>query len=362
MIIQQNGFFNFFLLKFKILSFSTLLIRLCVFFLVTFLSVLICFSSLRASVHPLAYVSCEGGIAIIDIEKNEKLKTIALPGSMLRGIGIDKEGKTLFVADKSTRSLLILDANNGRIKKTIRLGQNPEFLRLHPERKFLFVSYEPDLSESTSPIGAKIAQIDIQKERIDNEFSGGKETEAIEFSQDGSKLLVANEGENSIGLYDIETRREIRRIDLQKIGTRPRGLKKAPQEEIYAVTFENSNTLALFDNHFSLLKATTTASGPYGVVFDPSGKKLLVLAFRDRKLQVFDSQNLKLLAEAPVGMRSWHFTFSPDGKKILVASGRSDALYVFDADNYKELAKIEGIKMPWGIITYPLSYGSLDSP
>ncbi|WP_235277658.1 beta-propeller fold lactonase family protein [Methylacidiphilum kamchatkense] len=348
-------------MKFKILSFSTLSIRLWVFFFIPFLSMLICFSSVRAGVHPLAYVSCEGGIAIIDIEKNEKLKTISLPGSMLRGIGIDKEGKTLFVADKSTQSLLILDASNGQIKNTIRLGQNPEFLRLDPERKFLFVSYEPELSES-SPIGAKIAQIDIQKEKIDNEFSGGKETEAIEFSKDGSKLLVANEGENSIGLYDIETRREIRRIDLQKIGTRPRGLKRAPQEEIYAVTFENSNTLALFDHNFSLLKATTTASGPYGVAFDPSGKRVLVLAFRDRKLQVFDSQNLKLLAEAPVGMRSWHFTFSPDGRKILVASGRSDAIHVFDANNYKELAKIEGIKMPWGIITYPLSYGSLDSP
>ncbi|QSR88858.1 beta-propeller fold lactonase family protein [Methylacidiphilum caldifontis] len=310
----------------------------------------------------LGFVSHEGGITLIDIAKNLKLKEIVLPGSFLRGIGLSAEGKTLFVADKSSGSVLVVDIDEGKIINTIALGQNPEFLRIHPLKKTLFVSYEPDKNQSGSSNRAKIAQIDIHKEKILKEFLSGEETEAIEFSADGTKLLVSNEGENTIGIYDISSGKEIKRQSVQAIGLRPRGLKRAPFGDIYAVTFENSNKVALFDKDFSLIKEAPTASGPYGLAFDPSAKKLLVLAFRDRKLQVFEVPTLKLIAEAPVGERSWHFTFSPDGKKILVASGRSNKLIVLDAVNFKELATIEGIKAPWGIVTFPPSYGSLDNP
>ncbi|ACD83286.1 beta-propeller fold lactonase family protein [Candidatus Methylacidiphilum infernorum] len=334
------------------------------FLRISLLSFFIIINNLFGKEHDLAFVSHEGGITVIDIDSDQKLKEIALPGSFLRGLGMSRDGKTLFSVDKITGSVFVIDVDKAAIEKSIPVGQNPEFLRIHPQRKMLFVSYEPQsVKEATGDGTAKIAEIDIAGEKVEKEFSAGMETEALEFSQDGTKLLVANEGDSSIGIYDISSGKEIKKVDVQQIGLRPRGLKRAPTGEIYAVTFENSNKVALFDKDFVLLKETSTASGPYGVSFDPSSKKLFVLAFRDRKLQVFEVPTLKLIAEASIaGDRCWHFTFSPDGKKILVASGRSDKIIVLDADNYTKRAIIEGIKNPWGIVTFPPSEGSLDNP
>jgi len=80
------------------------------------------------------------------------------------------------------------------------------------------------------------------------------------------------------------------------------------------------------------------------------------------KLQVFDADSLNLLAEVPVGKRCWHFTFTPDDSKILLACGRSNNIVVVDPNSYKQIATIEGLKLPWGIVTYPRSYGSLGLP
>ena len=81
-----------------------------------------------------------------------------------------------------------------------------------------------------------------------------------------------------------------------------------------------------------------------------------------RKLQVFSADSLNLLAEVPTGQRCWHFTFTPDDSKILLACGRSGNVVVIDANSYKPLQTIEGFKLPWGIVTYPRSYGSLGLP
>jgi YVTN family beta-propeller protein len=81
-----------------------------------------------------------------------------------------------------------------------------------------------------------------------------------------------------------------------------------------------------------------------------------------QKMQVFDSDSLQLIAEIPIGQRCWHFTFTPDDSKILLACGRSSNIVVIDPNSYKPITTIPGFNLPWGIVTYPRSYGSLGLP
>jgi YVTN family beta-propeller protein len=55
------------------------------------------------------------------------------------------------------------------------------------------------------------------------------------------------------------------------------------------------------------------------------------------------------------------FTFTPDDKKILLACGKSDAVLVIDAESFAVTSQIEVKNLPWGIVTYPKSMGSLDN-
>jgi YVTN family beta-propeller protein len=128
------------------------------------------------------------------------------------------------------------------------------------------------------------------------------------------------------------------------------------------VTLEASGKLLLLDPNLQVIKVAETAAKPYGLAFDRTGKKIFVAAAMARKLQIFSSDTLQLLGEVPVGQRCWHFTFTPDDSKILLACGRSNNVVVVDAVSYKPIRTIEGFKLPWGIVTYPKSYGSLDLP
>jgi len=125
---------------------------------------------------------------------------------------------------------------------------------------------------------------------------------------------------------------------------------------------ESSGTLLTMDPSFKVIKSVPTAAKPYGVAFDRAGKRIFVSAAQASKLQVFSADSLQLLAEVPTGKRCWHFTFTPDDSRILLACGRSNNVVVIDASSYKVVGTIEGFKLPWGIVTYPRSYGSLGLP
>jgi YVTN family beta-propeller protein len=125
---------------------------------------------------------------------------------------------------------------------------------------------------------------------------------------------------------------------------------------------EASGTLLKMDMNFNVLKSVPTAAKPYGESFDRAGKRVFVAAAMARKLQVFDPDTLNLIAEVPIGQRCWHFTFTPDDSKILLACGRSNNIVVVDPSSYKQVGTIEGLNLPWGIVAYPRSFGSLGLP
>ena len=57
-----------------------------------------------------------------------------------------------------------------------------------------------------------------------------------------------------------------------------------------------------------------------------------------------------------------YVTFTPDDSQILVACGRSNEVVVIDAKTMEPVKRIEDKKLPWGVVTYPKAYGSLDVP
>ncbi len=183
--------------------------------------------------------------------------------------------------------------------------------------------------------------------------TAGQETEGIEFSRDGKQMLVANESQDTIGVFNEADGTHVRDVDLKSYGIRPRGVKADPQGTGYAVTMEASGTLLTMDSNLNVIKSVPTAAKPYGLAFDRAGKRIFVSAALAGKLQVFSADSLQLLAEVPTGKRCWHFTFTPDDSKILLACGRSNNVVVIDANSYKPLGTIEGFKLPWGIVDLP---------
>jgi len=325
----------------------------------------------------VAYVTAQdGGISVIDLETLEVVKQVFPPNVAPRGLGLTLNGEYLLTANENTADATVFDTRGMRLKlvKRMPVGDNPEFVKINPSGTEMFTSYEPG-SEGGPPTPgeeegeteqagppAQVVAFSTKSWSQVISFVAGPSTEGLEFSPDGSRLLVANEDQNTVGVYDTATGERTDLIDLSKVGVRPRGVKRSPLNNGYAVTMEGSGTLVMLDSNFKVLRSIQTDAKPYGVAFDKSGKRIFVAAALAQKLQVFDAGTLNEIGETSIGKRCWHFTFTPDGSKLLLACGRSDDVYVVDANTYKVIKTIGGFQTPWGILTYPRSYGSLGLP
>jgi YVTN family beta-propeller protein len=324
----------------------------------------------------VAYVSEEdGGISEIDLSTLKVIRRVEPSDLAPRGLAVTFDGKYVITSNKNTSDGAVFSTPDLSLIRRIHIGESPEFIKINPAGDRLFATFEP--SSEGGPPGAPKAKNDGHDENgppaqiasfhVGDWVPGptstaGPETEGIEFSGDGKLMLVANESQETIGVFDEATGRHLRDVDLRPYGMRPRAVKVSPQGKQYAVTMESSGTLLTMDPNFNVIKSVPTAAKPYGVAFDRAGKRILVSAALAGKLQVFSADSLQLLAEVSTGTRCWHFTFTPDDSRILLACGRSNNVVVIDASSYKLVGTIEGFKLPWGIVTYPRSYGSLGLP
>ena len=328
----------------------------------------------------VAYVSNQkGNVTVIDLATFEPVSEIDVGAPGPRGIGVTADGKLLVTANVDGGDISLVDRETGKLLKRVPIGKNPEFVRIRGDRAF--VSFEPAslggpppkpgsdeakalaaAREDDDEEPARIAVVDLIEGKVIRAITGGMETEGIEFSADGTKILVTNEADETVTVHDIESGALVKTISTREFGNRPRGIKMAPDGQSYVASIEYGNKLVVLDSEFNVVKTVSTGAVPYGLSFDRDGKRLFVALAKGKVIQVFDTSTYEPIAEVKTGTRCWHFTFTPDDKHILIACGRSDEVVVIDVETLKPVKHITDLKMPWGIVTYPNSVGSLDVP
>lgn len=326
-----------------------------------------------------AYVSNQkGGVTVIDLNTYTAGADIDVQGDEPRGIAITEDGKLLVVATRENGSVSIIDTATNQVISQVKVGQNPEFVRI--KGNFAFVSYEPsakggpppapgsaeaaaaakeDADEDKEP--ARIGIIDLKSGKKIREITGGPETEGIEFSKDGKQLIVTNEADNTVTVHSMKTGKLLKTIKTHEYGDRPRGIKVSPDGKTYLATLEYGNRFLVMDKKFKVLRTVDTGATPYGISYDRKGERIFVAANKAKTLEVYNAKTYEKIKDIPTGNRCWHFSFTPDDKEILLACGKSDAVMVIDTDKLEVTQQIENKKLPWGVVTYPKSMGSLDT-
>jgi YVTN family beta-propeller protein len=328
----------------------------------------------------MAYVSNQNGnVTVIDLSTMEPVSEIDVGAEGPRGIGVTADGKLLVTANGEDGDISVIDRASGKVMRRIPIGKNPEFVRIRGNQAF--VSFEPaavggpppkpgseeakalqEQREEEDAEPAKIAVVDLKEGKVIRAITGGMETEGIEFSADGKHIVVTNEADENLTVHEIATGKLVKTIPTKSYGNRPRGIKMAPDGKSYAATLEYGNKLLVLNDKFDVVKVVSTGEVPYGLAFDRKGERLFVALAKGKALQVFDTKTYEQIKKVPIGERCWHFTFTPDDNQILVACGRSHEVVVIDAKTLEPVKHIEGKKLPWGIVTYPKSVGSLDMP
>lgn len=326
-----------------------------------------------------AYVSNQnGGVSVIDLNTLKSIDNIDVKADGPRGLGVSDDGKLLVVATRDNGSVSVIDTATNEVINQIKVGQNPEFVRIKGD--YAFVSYEPSAKGGPPPAPgsaealaaekeddddnkepARIGIIDLKLGKKVREITGGPETEGIEFSKDGKQLVITNEADNTVTVHNIKTGKLLKTIKTQKYGDRPRGIKVSPDGKTYLATLEYGNKFMVMNKNFKVLRTVDTGATPYGIAYDRKGERIFVAANKAKTLEVYNAKTYEKIKDIPTGNRCWHFTFTPDDKEILLACGKSDAILVIDAEKLEVTQQIEDKKLPWGVVTYPKSMGSLDT-
>jgi YVTN family beta-propeller protein len=309
-----------------------------------------------AGAQTLYVTDQQGGVTTLDAKTLAVTGKIDIGGQGPRGIAVTHDGKWLLTANQVSGDLSLIDRASGKILAHIPIGPSTEMVRLQGHTAF--ATYEPPADKGGL---AHIAIVDLDQRRVINSIQSGHETEGLEFSPDGKYLLVTNEGDDTVSIYNLPTGTLAHSVKTATYGTRPRGIKRLPDGTGYVVSLEFSDKLIVLDKDFAVTKTVPTAASPYGLAFSPDGTKLFVAAAKAGLIQVFDAKTYDHLADIKVGKRCWHFSFTPDDKHIVAACGRSGALSVVDPIALKPEQTIGGFKIPWGIVAYPAANGTLDT-
>jgi len=322
-----------------------------------------------------AYISNQdGGVTVVDLETMEATSNIDIQAKSPRGIAVTADGKYLITANKDDDNISVIDRASGALVKHIPVGKNPEFIRVY--KGLVFVSTEPSSKGGPPPkageavkeddaeekLPALISVVDLKKGKKVREIVGGPETEGVEFSKDGKKLIITNEADNTITVHNFATGKLLKTISTKDYGDRPRGIKVSPDGTTYIATLESGNKFMVMDKKFNVTRTVETGQSPYGVSFDRKGERIFIASSKEKALQVFDAKTFEKIKDISTGNRCWHFSFTPDDKQILLACGKSQAVLVIDVDTLEKTKEISDKEMPWGVVTYPKSMGSLDQP
>lgn len=349
------------------------MIHLCKFSRITLVALVAASCHLAASAQGpgVAYVSNQqGGVSVIDLATLTVTGTLDTAAHGPRGIGLSDDGTRLVTANMVDGNVSIINAASGKLEHLVPIGSSPEFVRVRGQ--IAYVTYEPRSGAGAPPgaasdkkgddddVPAHIAIIDLPSGKVIGDVTGKPQTEGLEFSRDGSQLIVTNESDNSLSVLDSTTGKLVRTVSLAAYGDRPRGIKRSPDGTTFVVTLELSGQLLVLNEKLELVRQIPTARTPYGVAFDRSGSRVFVATNKDKLLQVFDVSAGTLVKDIPTADRCWHFSFTPDDRQILLACGKSDAVLVIDAQTLAVTSRINGLHMPWGIVTYPRSKGSID--
>ena len=323
----------------------------------------------------IAYVSNQDGeVTVIDLATMETKSQMSVGAKGPRGIGVTADGKWLITANKDDGNMSVVDTTGATSPKLVPIGKNPEFVRVLGDRAY--VTYEPSSKSGPPPkpgsmeaedddddkIPGRISIVDLKKGKVIKEIIGKPETEGLEFTKDGSKMLVTNESDNSITIHDLKTGKLLKSIAVGKYGERPRGIKSSPDGKLIVTTLELSDKMLVLNDKFKVIKEVATGKSPYGVSFDRKGERIFVASGKEKALQVFDVKTLTKIKDIPTGDRCWHFSFTPDDQQIMLACGKSNEVVVIDANKLEVTKRIGNFAMPWGIVTYPKSIGSIDKP
>ena len=260
-------------------------------------------------------------LTILDLEKRIAARKVDLaPHQRPHGIVWLGEEMRVAVTSETSKALLIVDLEAGKVEKAIATGQDvSHMVALTPDQRFAI----------TSNIGSGSATIiDLAEERAIANVKTGAGAEGIDVSPDGAFVWVGNRAADTVSVVDVKTQAVVATLPCKGFPIR---VKLTPNGKHALVSCAKSGELALFDaaTHEELKRFKTTLAAPGGDASTLGGEFAT--------------------SATPIGI-----LIHPDGKRAWVAHANADAIAVIDCERWEPVGSLSAGKGPDGLAWSPL--------
>jgi len=139
------------------------------------------------------------------IAANSNAKTVYLSPSALV---IDKDGKTMYVAEATAKQVAIVDLASGKVTKNISVSDEPSGIAIAPDGSMLYVTI-------AAPEGV-VDLIKLPKGKVTDSIDTGHTAVAPVLSPDGKILYICNRYNHNVGVIDLASKKQTTTIPVSR--------------------------------------------------------------------------------------------------------------------------------------------------
>ncbi len=240
------------------------------------------------------------------------------PGHAVESIA---HGDVLYVSNSRKDRIMVLHAEDLRVKRRLATDRVPKQIALSPDGKTLY---------SANWSGGSVTALDLASGRAEH-IKTGRHTRGVTVSRDGATVYAAVFGTGRIAVIDATTRAVTSQIDACR---KPRHVVVTRDDKyVLASCFGGRDVLVISRQSNAITRRVRVGRAPKTIALSPDGRFAVTANEKAASISIVDlstwkTDTLALEAEQPCGV-----AVSPDGRRIFVTARGSDELIVLERNS-----------------------------
>ena len=197
-----------------------------------------------------------------------------------------------------------------------------------------------------------VSLVDLETGRELRRLQTGKAPHEIALSPDGRTAAVVSYGGTSVDLFDLARRERVGTVELGA-NARPHGLVWLRDGRLVATAEGRKSLMVVAPDRRTVREIPTGQDGTHMVAVTTDGRRAYTANMSSGTISVIDLSRGAKLRDVPAGGQPEGIALSPDGRRLWVADRRGATLRVFEAASMRVLATMPTGRTPIRVLLSP---------
>ena len=261
-------------------------------------------------------------------------------GPAMTYVDTDINGILVLATSSGSDTVYAFDSANNQMITSIKVGNTPKGVKIHPGGGLAFVANEAS---------GTISVINLDSWNIIREIPVGKIPHNIVFDQIHNLAYVTIQGEDKVAIIDTV---HLNVTGFIPVGKLPHNLDISKSGDILYVATIGTSDVAVIDLHTGeIIKRIPVSTGHHGIDVSNDGKRVYVSGIGADKINIIDTDSLELIKQIQVGNGPHGIRSAFDDSLIYVGVTATNEIVIVDSNTLEIKERIPTGNTPFWIAT-----------